>query len=495
MTLLLVDPDTGGTVRELSPRLEDCVRAGKEDWNATPGPVRRASRRTLAYAHRKGLRIRCGCGPRGPVLGVRRLRSGRYVTVNLAKADGAHSETCPFRRGRVRTAAWIPGGKADLLDLSPGRASRGGETDPDADRRPYGGPPGVSRGTDRKTPLYAVRKLLQRARLNRLEVAGRHPEPRRWLAEIERAAGTLRVAADVPASDVLFTDPERWRAGDVHRRLDAAARKRRRTDRPFALLCWPAVEAGEREIDPRNRNGGYVKVRSRIVRPATGRYPVRGPYLFLGVVARPEACPGLDPGARPGPDPGACPGPDPGDGGGWECVEACVQPVAALDCPVPVDSGHERAAVAPLRTMARSLRGSPLLNEALGGAVRVEIEKPLTPFAVRGGPCVPDFLVTVVRPGAAGHVPGAPEPAYRRGRERGRDRARYVVEVMGRNDPEYEASKERTHPRMARIGRVFRIEARDLEAPGSNAGQALKRRCLSIAVDIAEDLVRKWGAG
>ena len=470
MTLLLVNPDTGGTVRELSPRLADCLRAGKEDWNAAGMPVRRACRRTLAYVHRNRLRIRCDCGPRGPVVGVRRLAPGRYVTFNLAKAEAAHAAGCPFRRGRARAAAWIPGGKADLLDLSPGRASRGGETDPDADRRPYGGPPGVSRGSDRKTPLYAVRKLLQRARLNRLEVAGRHAHPRRWLAEIERAAATLRVAADVPASDFLFTDPERWRAGDIHRRLDAAARRRSPMNRPFALLCCPAMEAGEREIDPHDRHGGCVKVRSRIVRPATGRHPVRGPYLFLGVVARPEQ-------------------------GGWECVEACVQPIAALDCPVPVDSGYERAAVAPLRAMARHLRGSSLLTAALGGPVGVEIEKPLTAFQVRGGPCLPDFLVTVVRPGAAGHVPGGPEPAYRRGRERGRDRARYVVEVMGRNDPEYEERKERTHPRMARIGRVFRIEARDLEAPGSSPGQALKRRCLGIAVDIAEDLARRWGAG
>ena len=465
MSLLLVDPRTGGTVRELSPRLADCLRAGKEDWNAAPGPVRRACRRTLAHVHRNRLRIRCDCGPRGPVVGVRRLASGRYVTFNLAKAQTAHAASCPFRRGRVRPAAWIPGGKADLLDLLPGRTSPDGEADPDADRRPYDGPPGVSRGTDRKTPLYAVRKLMQRARLNRLEIAGRHPHPRRWLAEIEKAAATLLVAPDVPASDFLFTDPERWRAGDVHRCLDAAARKRRRTDRPFALLCWPAEEAGDDAIDPHDRHGGYVKVRSRLVRPATGSHPVRGPYLFLGAAARPE------------------------DGDGWECVEACVQPIAALDCPVPVDSGYERAAVAPLRAMARSLRDSPLLTAALGGTVRVEIEKPLAPFAVRGGPCLPDFLVTVVRPGAGDG------PAYRRGRETGRDRARYVVEVMGRNDPEYEARKERTHPRMARIGRVFRIEARDLEAGRSSPGQALKRRCLDIAVDIAEDLARRWGAG
>lgn len=225
MTLLLVDPRTGGTVRALSPRLADCLRAGKEDWNETSGPVRRACRRTLAYVHRNGLRVRCDCRPEGPVFAVRRLPSGRYVTFNLAGAAVPHAADCPFRRGRVRPAAWIAGGNADLLDLFPGR---GDGADPDADRRPYRGPPGISPGGGPKTVSYAVRKLLETARLNRIEVADRHPEPRRWLAEIETAAGMLHVPPGLPASEFLFTDPGCWRAGAVHERLDAAARRRPR---------------------------------------------------------------------------------------------------------------------------------------------------------------------------------------------------------------------------------------------------------------------------
>ena len=116
------------------------------------------------------------------------------------------------------------------------------------------------------------------------------------------------------------------------------------------MLCWPAREASDDEVDPEDRLGGYVKVRSRIVRPVTGRHPVRGPYLFLGAVARPKP-------ARL--DPGACPGLDPGDGEAWDCLEGCLQPIAALDCPIPVESGYERAAVAPLRCMARRLRALP----------------------------------------------------------------------------------------------------------------------------------------
>ena len=366
-TLVLVKPRSGEPVRVLSHRLADCLRAAKEDWNAAPRPVRRAARRTLAYIHRNKLRIRCGCQEeKNPVLGVRRNSPGRYVTFNLASEKAPHADDCVFRRGAVRATRWIAGGNADLLDLFPRHRSPDGVPDPDADRRPSGGGAGISRGPIRKTVSYVVRKLLQRARLNRLEVADRHPQPRLWLDEIERAAATLCVPPRLPASDFLFTDPERWRAGEVHECLDAAARNRARTDRPFAMLCWPAVEAGDDEVDPHDRHGGYVKVRSDIIRPVTGRHPVRGPYLFLGAVARPED--------------------GDGDEDAWDCLEACLQPIAALDCPIPVESGYERAAVAPLRGMARRLRDSPLLNEALGGAVRVEIEKPLTPIEVRGGP-------------------------------------------------------------------------------------------------------------
>lgn len=149
------------------------------------------------------------------------------------------------------------------------------------------------------------------------------------------------------------------------------------------------------------------------------------------------------------------------------------------------ESGYERAAVAPLRGRARRLRDSPLLNEALGGAVRVEIEKPLTPIQVRGGPGLPDFRVTVVRPGAPEGLPGGPGHPDNRAAFDPRDRARYVVEAMGRNDPEYDKRKERTHARMARLGHVFRIEARDFEA-GSDS---LERRCRDIAGEIERDLV------
>ena len=470
--LLIVNPNSGETVRRLSPRLTECLCAAKEDWNAAPRPVRRAARRTLASIHRNRLRIRCGCREEeNPVLGVRRNSPGRYVTFNLPTEKLEHADDCVFRRGAVRATRWIAGGNADLLDLFPRRASPDGEPDPDADRRPSGGGAGISRGPNRKTVSYAVRKLLQRARLNRLEVADRHPQTRRWLDEIESAAASLRVAPDVRASDFLFTDPERWRAGEVHECLDAAARKRRRTDRPFAMLCWPAREASDDEVDPHDRLGGYVKVRSHIIRPVTGRHPVRGPYLFLGAVARPED--------------------GDGDGDGWDCLEACLQPIAALDCPIPVESGYERAAVAPLRAMARRLRDSPLLNEALGGAVRVEIEKPLTPIEVRGGPCLPDFRLTVVRPGARDDLPGGPGHPRNRAAFDPRDRARYIVEAMGRNDPEYEDRKERTHARMARLGHVFRIEAGDFEA----GGDSLERRCRDIAGEIERDLVRRWTAG
>ena len=99
-------------------------------------------------------------------------------------------------------------------------------------------------------------------------------------------------------------------------------------------------------------------------RPVVGRSPVKGPFLFLGIVARGE------------------------DGGAWACRAACVQPILSPEVPMPVDSGYERRALAALRCAAADLARDTALSDALGGPVRVELEKPLFPFIVRGGPCV-----------------------------------------------------------------------------------------------------------
>ena len=136
---------------------------------------------------------------------------------------------------------------------------------------------------------------------------------------------------------------------------------------------------------------------------------------------------------------------------------AYAQPIAAPDLPIPVESGYERQALLSLPQLVRDLRSDGELREALGGAVEVELQKPLFPVRVREGLCLPDILLTVTRPDAA-RRPGDPDPGSSDGPFDDCDKARYVIEVMGFDDAEYERKKEETHARMERLGRVIRLE-------------------------------------
>ncbi len=174
--------------------------------------------------------------------------------------------------------------------------------------------------------------------------------------------------------------------------------------------------------------------------------------------------------------------------GAWECAAACAWPIVGEGCPIPVDSDYERRALGSLRRLVKGLETDQGLRGALGGTVRVELEKPLAAIEVTGGPCLPDFLLTVARPGAYDHLPGGPGQARHRGRFDPRDRARYVIEVMGSGDPEYEETKKNTHARMRRIGPVFRMEGGQFESRDN----PLRRQRERIADAIAGDLPRRW---
>ena len=230
--------------------------------------------------------------------------------------------------------------------------------------------------------------------------------------------------------------------------------------RPFALLSWLAHDVAARGINPRHPKAGRVEVHSRVARPVVGRQRIAGPFLFLGIVAR-----GLD-------------------GGGWACRAACVQPILSAEVPMPVDSGNERRALAALRGSVEDLARNVALSDALGGSPRVELEKPLFPFVVRGGPCLPDALLTVTRPGGRDRVSAGPDGLP----FADRDRARYVIEVMGFADAVYERRKENTHARMKRIGRVIRMEARQFDSPWNDLDSQTRR----IARRIGEDFLSRW---
>ena len=457
----LVDKESGKRVRKLTPDEARNIVAVKEG-RASPEEEPHSS--LMQEMVRDGLGIECGCRPdkpRGPRLGPRRRGPKRIFLVNLPKQDVTHAEGCVFR---VERPPMPPIVHSDVFKLSSRAHADRSDIDPDfpVNRKSRG----LSQGQRPWTMRGILWTLMHTARLHRLAVADGFSSSRGWLAAIEQAAEQFFLPPEVPASEFLFTDPKSWNSGEVGRRLDDAGQDWPEFKDPFALLCWFARDVSECEVNDTNRELGHVRVRTPVVRPIIGDNPVIGPYLFLGVVERS------------------------GDGRRWECTKACVHPIVAAKCPIPVDSHYERQALGSLRWLVRKLEKSGKLKKALGGGVRVELEKPLTRTEVAGGPCLPDFLITVTRPGAYSHLPEGPGHPKHHGRFNPRDRARYVVEVMGFKDLDYVRNKKETHPRMRRIGRLFPMEGSKFDS----AGNPLRRQREEITADIEKDILERWTA-
>ncbi|MCY4608221.1 MAG: hypothetical protein OXD40_06445 [bacterium] len=113
------------------------------------------------------------------------------------------------------------------------------------------------------------------------------------------------------------------------------------------MLCWLARDLEDNEFNPTNLQEGHVEVAVApgVLRSKVFFNRVPDPWLFLGIVARPE------------------------HNGPWECLTAWAQPVVAPECPVPVDSGQERRAFETLRRPAACLEDDTALSQALGAGV------------------------------------------------------------------------------------------------------------------------------
>ncbi|MCY4502161.1 MAG: hypothetical protein OXE57_11435, partial [Alphaproteobacteria bacterium] len=68
------------------------------------------------------------------------------------------------------------------------------------------------------------------------------------------------------------------------------------------------------------------------------------------------------------------------------------------------------------------------------------------------------------------------------------DSSRYIVEVMGLDDPEYESKKAETHRRMRNLGRLFRLDAKQFDSRGNG----LQRQADRIARHVRNDLMLRW---
>ena len=462
MEIWLIVPRSRERIRQLTLREIAALRALKEHRANAAEEV--LCRELLDRAREDQRWFECGCrqvGSQYPDFYPRLRKTGRYQLPNRPGAPVTHAPDCVFRRGDANAPP--PPRHPDRLGGFDAAGEERPPPDHDAQPHAYWKPRPRAAAEQEKTLWGTASKLMQTARLNLLGPDERYPPPGEWLAKIATAADRLYLPPRVPASGFLFTDPGAWRSGEVAARLEAAAPRWPEGGRPGAYLCWPVSEVNGCEVDP--GGPGHVEAPDTVVCPSIGGRPVEGPYLFLGAVAR--------------------------SGDEWACVNACARPIAALDCPVPVDSGYERQAVGALWRLVRTLAGNRALGALLGGAVGVELEKPLTLIETTKGACLPDFQLTVFRPGAYSHLPGGPGDPRHFGRFDPRDRACYVVEVMGFDDPEYERKKHRTHPRMARLGTVFRMEGNEF---GPN-GKGIDRQREEITADIARDLLRRWRTG
>ena len=422
------------------------VRMGKADAAA-----HEISRRTLRWLYDRKLWLLCDCGA---IITLSELKSGTIITGNRPNAPVPHAPGCPF-------GLRVPGDDIDILVgdlfLPDGEPGKPGEGPGDGVERPW-------RGGRPSSLSQVLKTLMQAAGLNRFDGAAEPAAPGDWLERYRRAAEELRVAGRVKVPDILFTDPAKWAVDGTQERLDEMARTWPGRGRPFALLSWLARSVAVHAINPNHPEAGRVEVRSRVAPPGRGQRRVVGPFLFLGIVARGEG------------------------NGAWDCRAASVHPILSEEVPMPVDSGYERRALDKLRGAAAGLARDAALADALGGAVRVELEKPLFPFVVRGGPCRPDAILTVTRPGGRDHLPAGPDGPVAQGPFEDRDTARYVVEVMGSADAAYERRKENTHALMRRIGRVIRMEGRQFDSSWND----LEIQTRGIARRIGKDLIGRW---
>lgn len=443
--------------RALLPDEEDALRRVRQGIDL-PGadPVYRA---TVGYARKERLWILCDCrdgkpGERPVIVPARNKETGQLHLTNIGRAEVPHAGGCPFAPGedaRRRKPAIVFG---DVLRPVAARRRRADGDEPGkGPQRRLTGP-----GTDSQSSSLAghLHRLMRAASLHRLSVAEGFASPGDWLAAIRRAAGTFRSPEDIVMSKLLFTDPKSWASGHAASVLDRLEPPGQESELS-GWLCWLAQDIDGGEVNRAHPGLGHVRVSGKVAFPDVMGRRVEGPWLFIGEVGRSR------------------------ETGRWQCLEACARPIASACCPVPVDSHNERRALGALRSVIQSLENDEALGGALGGAVHVDLEKPLFDIKTVGGPCRPDFVLTVIRPGR--------DPAEDR-RLLG-DAARYVIEVMGLDDPDYERAKAKTHPRMKNLGRILLLNARRFDS----RGDGIERQADRTARRIRNDLMLRWGAG
>lgn len=385
-------------------------RAGKDESE----DVRAAVFEVLVRAHTEGLWLACDCRGEGgrPPISVPCLREGVYHWRRLTgPLHAAHAAGCLYERAKVSRRDANPGTRAPA-ELTGEEFFAVLENEPEDPRlaEPDALPDHRRAGHGHRSPKLRQRlfELLVHAGFNRLpdaEVAN----AQEWSRRIRQAADAFEVAPGRRLADLVFPYRRMWRMDLVGDRMRVLARAWAEGHRPQAFLCGAVWGVDDHGVT--GGRGTRLDVVSQVTRPAVGGSPVGPPYLFMGVV-------GLEDGAD-----------------AWACLAGYAQPIVAMNCPVPVESGAERRAFGTLRKTLRILRRE-------FAAVTFTLEKPLFETGTEHGPCLPDFVVRA-----------------RPGHWEGRDSVDFMIEVMGFEDGDYRRRKEQTHRAMRTLGTLVTMEA------------------------------------
>ena len=382
----------------------------------------------LVRAHAERLWLACDCrgeGGRPPVNAPCR-RLGLYYWRRLSAPHVAHAGGCVYSRARV-SALHKSGNPEPRAPVEPpdDRFFAVLQNEPEDPRLadPDASPDlsGARHGNRHSKLRQKLFELVLFAGLNWFPDAQTR-NAREWSSRIRQAAGMFEIAPGRPLADLIFPWRRMWQMDRVDARMRAVAKTWPEGHRPQGFFCGAVWGVDDHGVTG-GRLGTRLDVAARVTRPVIGANPVSPPYLFMGVV-------GLEDGAD-----------------AWACLSGHAQPIVAMNCPVPVESGAERQAFATLRKTLRILRRE-------FDTVAFSLEKPLFETDTQHGPCLPDFIIRA-RP------EGWP----------GRHSVDFMIEVMGFEDEDYRRRKEETHRAMRELGTLCIMEARRFDTPEGLASE------------------------
>lgn len=389
---------------------------------------RRLARETLDWLRTRQCWIACGCmdGPIKPLL-IPAMREG--VLYLRRHSETAHQANCPLRQppGEERTQPTDPAGAA-----APISSWDGGWNLSELAANKVAEKKDVKQPLTSRSPRDHTFPRLGRVMLSALERAGVHQvsvddvvckrgelarakDPAAFYARM-KALDSETVAGDLTWLDVHCFSPAAINTLLTHRlpRLEAEHKIPKYRHQGYFLGVVDELEATKTAdffVKHAEKEPTRVKVEGRIAAFGSS-LGIHGPFWVLAHALKPTG------------------------GQHFTFVKAYAHPVFARSLPIPVDSGLERT------TLDEILHCLKRMSFQVPQLASILVRKPLLDLITSAcEPCRPDF--EVLKPNGA----------------------RLLIECMGRDDPDYEASKAITHPRMRRLPNVVDLVS---YAPGTD---------------------------